>query len=174
MVEVVNSPKLSSVVAGTYLALVIFIASVVAFFTYAGFFTPLGVGGLIAAVVSVFVEAIMLLILLSIYRTKYVLTDEKLIIKTTKLIGGSKEFHLRDILSVERTLMPFGIRLFGASFHGGYYHIPSLGRTFIAVTNFNDGVLVKTKHGNYIITPAKPEDFIKAIHESKNAHFRAN
>jgi len=41
----------------------------------------------------------MLLILRSLYRTKYVLTDGELVIGTTKLIGGNKKdsFEIREI-----------------------------------------------------------------------------
>ena len=77
-------------------------------------------------------------------------------IKTTKLIGGNKRIYLKDIASVKRTFIPFGLKLFGASFHGGYYYIPKLGRAFLTITNFNDGVLIKTRKENYIITPETP------------------
>ena len=105
----------------------------------------------------------MLLILASLYRTRYILTDEKLIIKTTKLIGGNKTIPLKTVKPIEKTMIPFGLRLFGASFHGGYYHIPSMGRAFLAITNFRDGLLLKTEHGNYVITPSKPLDFKEAV-----------
>ena len=59
---------------------------------------------------------------------------------------------------------------FGASFHGGYYQIPGLGRVFTVITNFSDGVLMKTKHGNYILTPEKPEDFVRTIREVTTRH----
>lgn len=166
MLNVVNRPKVSRFVAGTYVAFAVFIVAVIAFFVYSSFFTPMGILGLAAVLVAICVEAVMLLVLLSIYGTRYILADERLIIKTTRLIGGSKQVRLGDIGSVERVLIPFGIRLFGASFHGGYYHIPRLGKAFMVITNFNDGILVKTKHGNYIITPEKPEEFIKT---NKNA-----
>jgi len=161
--DVVNRPRVSKFIAGLYIGLVVFIAALIVFFTYASFFTPMGILGLTAVVVLIFVEVIILLILISIYRTKYILTDKELLIKTSRLIGGSKSVSLRDIVHVEKTLIPFGIRLFGASFHGGYYQIPGLGRAFMTITNFNDGVLIKTKHGNYIITPENPENFREAI-----------
>jgi hypothetical protein len=94
------------------------------------------------------------------------LTDEELVIKTTKLIGGDKTIALKSINSIETTVIPFGVRLFGASLHGGYYSVPSLGRAFLAVTNFHDGLLIKTKNRNYIITPKNRLDFKEAI-ESK-------
>lgn len=167
MTNTVNRPKVSRFIAGTYIVFAVFIAAIVFFFIYAGFFTPMAIAGLIAATVATFVEAIMLLIPISIYRTKYILTDEELIIKTTRLIGGSKSIRLRDVVTSETLFIPFGIRLFGASFHGGHYYIPKLGRAFMAITNFNDGVLIKTKHGNFIITPENPENFIESMRLSE-------
>lgn len=166
MTTIINKPRVSRFIAGVYVGIVVFITACIVFFTYAGFLTPMGIGGLIAAIASIFVEAIMLLILASIHRTKYVLTNDELLIRATRLIGGSKRIHLRDVVHIEKTLVPFGIRLFGASFHGGYYQIPGLGRAFMAITNFDNGVLIKTKQGNYIITPEKPEDFTQAINNA--------
>ncbi|MFB0543551.1 MAG: PH domain-containing protein [Candidatus Bathyarchaeia archaeon] len=150
-------------VAWSYGGLAVFIAALIVFFAYAGFFTPMGGLGIAASLVSAIVEIVMILILRSIYRTRYVLTDEELVIKTTRLIGGEKRVPLKTVESVEKVLIPFGIRLFGASFHGGYYLIPGLGRAFLAITNFQDELLIKTREGNYIITPKDPEGFREAI-----------
>lgn len=163
----VNQPRVSRFIAGTYIAFAVFIAALVAFFAYASSFTAMGIVVLASiAAVLVFAEIIMLLILVSIHRTKYILTDEELIIKTTKLIGGGKHIYLKDVVSIERALIPFAIRLFGASFHGGHYYIPRLGRAFMVITNFDDGVLIMTKHENYIITPKNPENFIESMKAS--------
>jgi hypothetical protein len=165
--NVVNKPWVSRFIAGVYIGLIAFIAACFAFFVYAGFFTPLGIIGFIAGAVLIVVGVIMLLILASILRTRYVLSDDELVIRATRIIGGSKRIHLGDVESVEKTFIPLGLRLFGASFYGGYYQIPGFGRVFMAITNFNDGVLIKTKYGNYIITPEKPESFIKTVNEAK-------
>jgi hypothetical protein len=159
----VNQPEVSKAIAWSYGGLVILIATMAVAFALAGIFTPMQTGGIVATVVLGFVEAIMFLLLRSLYATRYVLTDKEIIVKTTKLIGGNKTIALKDIEDVEKTLIPFGIRLFGASFHGGYYQIPNLGRAFLAITNFHDGLLIKTKNGNYIITPDNPVDFKEAI-----------
>ena len=161
--NIANEPEVSNAVAWLYGGIVVFIAALMVFFAFAGFFTPMGVMGIAASVVLAFVEAVMLLLLRSLYRTRYVLTDEELVIKTTRLIGGGKRISLNTIESLEDTLIPFGVRLFGASFHGGYYHIPGLGRAFLAITNFHDGLLIKTKNGNYIITPKDPIGFKEAV-----------
>lgn len=166
---IVNEPEVSKAVAWMYGGIAAFIAVLMMFFTYLGFSTPMGVMGIIASIVLAFVEAVMLLLLRSLYHTKYVLMDEELVIKTTKLIGGDKRIPLKTVKSIEKILMPFGVRLFGASFHGGYYHIPGLGRAFLAMTNFKDGLLIKTKYGNYIITPKDPMGYKEAI-EVKACH----
>jgi hypothetical protein len=161
--DTINRPKVSGYVAGSYAAIAVSIAAIIAFFSYASFFTPMGILGLAAVAVSILVEAIILRILVSIYRTKYVLTDKDLVIGATKLIGGSKRIDLKDVVNVKRTLIPVGVRLFGASFYGGYFYFPGLGRAFVAITNFHDGVLIETKRGNYIVTPEEPEGFVKTI-----------
>ena len=161
--DVVNEPEVSKAVAWMYGSIVIFIAALIVFFAYASFFTPMGVMGIVASIVLAFVETIMLLILGSLYRTRYVLTDEELVIKTSKLIGGSKRIALKTIKSLEATFIPLGVRLFGASFHGGYYRVPGLGSAFLAITNFHEGLLIKTKNRNYIITPKNRMDFKEAI-----------
>ena len=161
--SIINEPDVSKAIVWMYGGIGVFIAALMVFFAFAGFFTPMGVTGIAALIVLAFVEAVMLLILGSLYRTRYVLTDEELVIKTTKLIGGNKRISLKTIKSLEETLIPFGVRLFGASFHGGYYQIPGLGRAFLAITNFNDGLLIKTRDGNYIITPKDPMGFKEAI-----------
>ena len=97
--------------------MVVFIAGLIGFLIYAGLFTPMRNWGLMTAAILVCIEAIMLLILVSIYRTRYVLTDDELKIRTTRLIGGTERIRLADIVSVEKTLIPLGLRLFGASFH---------------------------------------------------------
>ena len=154
----VNKPKVSKTITIVYEILVIFIMAVAAFFLYT-IYTPMGIMGVIASIISVLIGIIILLILLSFYKTRYILTDSELIIKTTKLIGGKKNIPLKTIKSVEPTIIPFGIRLYGASFHGGYYHIPGLGRVFMCLTNFNDGLLIRTVTGTYIITPSNPANF---------------
>jgi hypothetical protein len=165
---IVNKPEVSRTIAWSYGGLCIFIAAIAVGFALAGIFTPMQAGGIVSALVLVIVEAIMLLILRSLYTTKYVLTEHEIKLQTTRLIGGNKTISLKDVESVEETLIPFGVRLFGASFHGGYYEIPNLGKAFLAITNFNDGVLIKTKKGNYIITPKDPAEFKEAIEKNKN------
>ena len=162
--RILNRPEVSGVTAFAYGILLTFLGAVTVFFLFAGFYTSMGMFvGITIASVSAFVAIIMLLLMLSLYQTRYILTDEELIIKTSVLIGGSKNVPLRTVQSVEETLIPFGIRLFGASFHGGYYYVPGLGKAFLTITNFRDGLLIKTDSRNFVITPSKPLDFKEAI-----------
>lgn len=159
-----NAPRISKMITRTYWGLTAFIGCLGLAFIFLGIFTQMGFVGLIAgSLLLVLIEPIFILIIASLYRTRYVLTDSELLIRTTILIGGDKRIPLHEIESVEKTLIPFGVKLFGASFHGGYYHVPGLGRAFLAITNFEDGLLIRTNHGNYIITPRDPEAFKKAL-----------
>lgn len=142
--RIVNEPDVSGSVVWTYGVVAIFIAVLIPLFAYAAFFTPIGVIGFVASITLAIVEAIIQCIVGSLHGTRYVLTDEELLIKTSRLIGGNRRIPLETVETVEQTLIPFGIRLFGASFHGGYYQIPGLGRAFLAITNFNYGLLIKT------------------------------
>lgn len=165
--SVINKPDVSRAIALVYEALFTFIVALAVLFLYLAFSTPMGTVGIAASIVSAFVGLILLLVLASLYRTRYILTSQTLIIKTTKLIGGNRTILLKTVKSVKKTMIPFGIKLFGASLHGGYYHIPGLGRAFLAITNFRDGLLIKADNGNYIITPSNPLDFKEALESRK-------
>jgi hypothetical protein len=147
-----------------YIGFAVFVACLALVFIYLAFSTPAGtvlLGG--SFVLLVLIEPLFLLLLRSLHNTMYILCEDELVIDTSVLIGGGKKIRLGDVESVDKTLYPFGFKLFGASFHGGYYSIPGLGRAFIAVTNLDDGVLLRTRQGNYIISPSNPEEFIESI-----------
>lgn len=160
---VINTPRVSRRIAWSYGSLTIFIAVLTGFFAGASILTPMGTGGAAAAVGTAVVGVIIFRLWRSLYTTRYVVTEEDLLIETTKLIGGSQRIRLTAIESLEKTLIPFGIKLFGASFHGGYYQIPGLGTAFMAITNLEDGLLIHTTKGRYIITPKAPQRFQETI-----------
>jgi hypothetical protein len=164
--SIVNKPAISRAIAGFYAGMAVFVSAIFAIIFYFVLTEqpPNSILGLaVLFVVVLIVEAIMISLLISFYRTKYVVTETELILKAPRLIGGTKTILLETITSAERTLIPFGFRLFGASFYGGYYYFPGIGRAFMVITNFDDGVLVKAKNGNCIITPNNPDEFIKNI-----------
>ena len=114
-------------------------------------------------ILLVLIMPLFIMVIRSINNTRYILLDEELLIDTSSIIGGSKRIPLKQIESVERTLIPIGWKLWGASFHGGHYRIPGLGRAFLAITNMSDGVLIRTQSMNFIISPREPEEFIDSL-----------
>jgi len=160
---VINTPRVSKGIAWSYGGLTIFIAALTGFFAAASILTPMGAGGAAAAVGTAIVGIIMFRLWRSLSTTRYVVTEDALLIETTKLIGGSKRIRLTAIEALETTVIPFGLKVFGASFHGGYYRIPGLGTAFMAITNLEDGLLIHTTKGHYIITPKDPQQFQETI-----------
>lgn len=162
--SIINKPIVSKSIFRTYVGLAVFIFCLSLIFGYLAFFTAAGPIMLGASfILLVLIEPLFLMLLRSLHNTRYTLSESELLIDTSILIGGRKRIKLDSIETVEKTLYPFGFKLFGASFHGGYYSIPGLGRAFIAVTNLEDGILVRTTHSNYIISPRDPAEFIETI-----------
>jgi hypothetical protein len=99
-------------------------------------------------------------------------TMEFIISKKQIIIYGLLRAISIDISNVEnikKIPIPFGFRLFGAQFLGGVYYFPGIGNASVTMNNFDDGVLITTKQKkNYVITPQKPQDFIKIILKIKN------
>jgi hypothetical protein len=164
MVEMsaVNKPEVSRPLVWFYIATAVLLAALGALITFLYVQTQ-KVGAIVGSVVVVAVEIIIISIVVSMHRTEYTLTQRELIMRASVFIGGTKRVSLETIESAERTLIPFGIRLFGATGYGGYYYFPNIGKTFVVITNFRDGVLIKTKQGNFLITPKNPDDFIESI-----------
>jgi hypothetical protein len=160
---VINTPRLSKGIAWSYGGLTIFIAALTGLFAAASILTPMGAGGSAAVVGTAAVEGIIFRLWRSLYTTRYVVTEDAPLIETTKLIGGSQRIRLTAIKALERTWIPFGLKIFGASFHGGSYRILGLGTAFMAITNREDGLLIHTTKGHYIITPNAPQQFQETI-----------
>ena len=165
--SVVNKPEVSGSLRWFYNATAVLLAALGAFFAYLSLQTRI-VGLAVGLVIVVAVEIIIISIAVSMYRTEYTLAQHELIIKASVFVGGTKRIPLETIESIERTLIPFGIRLFGATGYGGYYYFPNIGRTFMVITNFRDGVLIKAKQGNYLITPMNPDEFIESVKKTVN------
>jgi len=170
--SIVNRPEVSGPLAWFYVGIVLFISAVVAYTTYLFLQQPQFEGLIIGLILLFFVEGILILILISFFRTEYILTEQELVLKASIFIGGTKRISLETVDSIQRTLIPFGVRLFGASFYGGYYYFPSVGKVFVVMTNFKDGVIIKSKHGNYLITPRKPESFIESIEKMRKSRLQ--
>jgi hypothetical protein len=160
--SIINKPEVSGPLAWFYSATAVLIAALGVFITYLYLETQ-KIGLIIGLLVIVVVEIIIISIIVSMHRTEYALAQHELTMRASVFIGGTKRVYLETLESAERTLIPFGIRLFGATGYGGYYYFPNIGRTFMVITNFRDGVLIKTKQGNYLITPRDPDEFIEFI-----------
>ena len=159
--KIVNKPRISKSILRSYQGLTAFIAILILFLVYTAFVTPAGIAMLGAAfILLVLIMPLFIMVIRSINNTKYILLDEELLIDTSSIIGGSKRIPFEEIESIERTLIPIGLRWWGASFHGGHYRIPGLGKAFMTITNMSDGVLIRTKSMNYIISPRQPDEFI--------------
>jgi hypothetical protein len=169
-VETVNNPRVSKSILLFYQGLTAFIAILILVFGYTAFFTPAGITMIgVSFILLILIMPIFIMLIRSINNTKYILLDEDLLIDTSSIIGGNKRIPLEEIELVERTLIPIGLKLWGASFHGGFYRIPGLGKAFLAITNMGDGVLIRTQSMNYIISPSEPDDFIDSLRSRMSA-----
>lgn len=160
--SIVNRPEVSGPLAWFYIGTGTLVAALALLVLYLYLQTPM-LGGLLGLVVIIVVEIIIVSVVVSIYATRCTLTQNDLILRASIFIDGTKKIPLDTVESAERTLIPFGIRLFGASGYGGYFYFPNIGRAFVVMTNFRDGVLIKAKQGIYLITPKNPDAFIESI-----------
>lgn len=107
--------------------------------------------------------ALFLYLIYCLYNTEYRLSSQTLKYKS---LTGWKKIDLSEIKLVKPTVIPLGFRVFGASLLGGSFYLPGIGWTEMMMTNFSDGVLIKTEDGsNYVFTPENPFQFIKQIKE---------
>ena len=162
MGAVVFTSRLSRWIAGMYWAILVFMGSLLLGIPLAA---DMGTfEGTLFYAVFVIVMLVLLFILYKAYRMRFTVTKEHI------LIGGLFKKHiitLKNITSVEKTPIPSGFRLFGASYLGGWHYFPGIGKTWVAMGNFQDGVMITTKQGNrYLITPKKPLEFIKLVKKS--------
>jgi hypothetical protein len=148
--------KVSNWIAGLYWAILIFL---VIMFIGIPLLTPMTFFEKSIFVITFFIVILVIVFtLFRGYRLSFIISKDKL------LIGGLLKRHeimFFDIKEVKKVPIPFGFRLFGASFLGGRYYFPGVGNATVAMSNFDDGVLVSTKKGyNYVITPLNPMKFI--------------
>lgn len=96
-----------------------------------------------------------------IYTMKYVIEQDELKIYGAFNVNKVKIYEIEEI---KRTPIPYAFRLYGGTFIGGRYYIPGVGKAWVAMTNFTDGVMISTQKGeHYVITPINPDDFIDTI-----------
>ena len=112
-------------------------------------------------VVFLAVLAMFIFIMVKAYRMRFTIEKKRIIVS-----GVFKEnrIEIPDIKSINKVPIPAGIRIFGASFLGGLYYFPGIGRAWVTMGNFQDGVLISTKKGkHYVITPQEPLKFIEIV-----------
>jgi hypothetical protein len=113
---------------------------------------------------SVFVIIFFVIILIIAFITFKAYKLSFIISTDSFIINGILKKHniiFSDIKEIKKIPIPFGFRLFGASFLGGKYYFPGIGKASVAMSNFDDGVLITTKkENNFIITPKNPLRFI--------------
>jgi len=159
--NVINKPRISKWIGGMYTILTIFILILYITITFVSDIRLSPVySQLFFFGIMIFVLFLLAFITYSFYKTKYVLQDGVLYSWSPFAIIKIK---LKDIKKVERTMIPFHIRV-GASLYSGRFYIPSLGWTRAIITNLSDGVLITTKDKkHYLITPSNPDRFIKLL-----------
>ena len=157
--DIIFKSKVSKWISGLYWAILIFLAVMfigVPFLSAMKYFEKV-----IFIITFLVVFLIIIFTLYKAYRLSFIISKDKLI------IGGLLKRHeldFKEIKEVKKIPIPFGFRLFGASFLGGRYYLPGVGNATVAMSNFDDGVLISKKSGyNYVITPLDPMKFIDIL-----------
>lgn len=157
----INNPRISKWIGGIYVILTIFICVL---FIVIGFGTGITSEVFILQIfffgVMGFVVFLLIITTYSLYKTKYVIQNGTLSSWSPFAIIKLK---VKNIKKVERTLIPFHIRV-GASLYSGRFYVPNVGWAKTIMTNLSDGVLITTndkKH--YLITPSNPDKFVKLL-----------
>lgn len=161
MKNIINKPRISKWIGGGYIIITIFIAILFLFIGYLADIRSSPVN------FKIFIGSIMtfaLLLLgsttLSLYRTKYVIQNNTL---NSWSPFAKINLKIKDIKKVERTFIPFHIRV-GASLYCGMFYIPEFGWTKAIITNLSDGLLITDKRNkHYLITPSNPDEFKKLL-----------
>ena len=154
--DIVFKSRVSRWIAGFYCAILIFLGVMcigVPFFTSMTFYNKI-----IYVTVFSIVFLIIFYTLFRAYKLMFVITKDGVLIN-----GLLKKYKIifSDVKEVKKVPIPLGFRLFGASFIGGRYYLPGVGNATVAMSNFDDGVLISTKGGyHYVITPIHPMRFI--------------
>jgi hypothetical protein len=162
--DVVFKSKVSRWIAGLYWAILVFL---VIMFIGIPLLAPMTFFDKSIFVITFFIVILVIVFtLFRGYRLSFIISKDKLIVDG---LLKKHEIMFSDIKEVKKVPIPFGFRLFGASFLGARYYLPGIGNATVAMSNFDDGVLVSTKKGyNYVITPLKPMKFI----DDMNKHLK--
>jgi len=106
------------------------------------------------------ITVLFVVIIVAYYRTKYVIGNGTLHAWSPFM---TINLPLKDIAKIERTRVPYHLRV-GASDYCGFFYIPGVGWTRTIMTNVTDGILIYGKDGKkYLITPSDPDKFAKLL-----------
>ncbi len=159
LTEMTFTPRLSKWIAGMYwsiLAFLVFMLVVIPLLTEMSSWEKV-----LFLVVFLAVLGIFIFIMVKAYRMRFTIGEKQII------VGGifkENRIKISDIKSIDKVPIPAGIRLFGASFLGGLYYLPGIGKAWVTMGNFQDGVLISTKKDkHYVITPQEPLKFIQTV-----------
>jgi hypothetical protein len=157
MNDVINKPRISKWIGRMYVVLTLLVAILyiaIAFGTRIGS-APLSLQLLFSGIM-LFILLLLTLVVVSFYRTRYVISDGVLHAWSPFAIINLK---LSDIKKVRTTLIPIHIRV-GAGLYSGRFYVPGFGWTRSIITNLTDGVLITAKgNKHYLITPSNPDKF---------------
>jgi hypothetical protein len=155
----VFTSKVSKWIAGLYWSTLVFL---VIMFIGIPLLSPMPlIEKLIFILVFSFVILVIAFTLYRAYRLRFITSVDRIIIHG---LWKKHEIEFSDIADIKKIPIPFGFRLFGASLLGGWYYFPGVGKAIVAMSNFNDGVLISTKQGrHFVITPSNPMEFIDSI-----------
>jgi len=159
LTEMTFAPRLSKWIAGMYwsiFAFLIFMLVAIPLFTEMSSWEKV-----LFLVVFLAVLVMFIFIMVKAYRMRFTIEKNRIIVSG---VFNENRLKIPDIKSIDKVPIPTGIRLFGASFLGGLYYLPGIGRAWVSMGNFEDGVLISTKKGkHYVITPQEPLKFIQTV-----------
>ena len=159
LTEMTFTPRLSKWITGMYWAIflfLIFMHVAILFLVKMSFWHKVLFEGTFLPVLAMFI-----FIMVKAYRMRFTIEKTRIIISG---VFKKNRIVISDIKSIDKGPIPAGIRVFGASFLGGLYYFPGIGRAWVSMGNFEDGVLISTKKGrHYVITPQDPLKFIETV-----------
>lgn len=160
---IVFGSRFSRCIAGMYFAILAFLVLMLVYMPLNVEMEPFERVAFI--VLFTLVLLIFIFIVVRAYRMKFTVTSHHIIVSG---IFKQNRIEIAGIQSIYKTAIPFGFRLFGASFLGGWYYLPGVGKAWVVMSNFQDGVLISTKQGkHYVITPEEPYEFIRVVEEKR-------
>ncbi len=161
MKDMKNKPRISKWIGGGYILLTALVVVIYAAIVLSTNVLSYLVAGAVVVIVMTFALFLVGATAFCLYETVYEVKDGSIHACSPFAIVNLK---VKEIAKIERTLIPFYFKGFGASLYSGWFYIPTVGWTKVIITNLTDGVLITDKKGkHYLITPSNPDRFIKSV-----------